>query len=70
MTGAGRLAAFLDLVAVVPGPLILRGQPSPEGEMSAVPVTERRIRRRALTKEIESRSRSAVEAQAVRSLTA
>ena len=47
------------------------GQPSPEGGMSAVPVAVRRIRRRALAKEIRSGSRSAAaEAFAVRALMA
>ena len=58
--GAGAFAPFGDqqlgdLFEVVRG----AGQPSPEGGMSAVPVAVRRIRRRALAKEIRSGSRSA-----------
>src|SRR5680860_1540745 len=46
-------------------------QPSPEGGMSAVPVAVRRIRRRALAKEIRSGSRSAAaEAFAISALIA
>ena len=46
-------------------------QPSPEWGMSAVPVAVRRIRRRAVAKEIESGSRpAAADARAVSALIA